>query len=102
MLQSVSSSVRSRLMRSRFNHILIFIIFLYIAQLVYLGYNKKIDTTMIVIESLFAIKLLLLYIKNVIGNEENDLSRGRDSSESFPATEEEIENSIQQSPNEPT
>jgi len=88
----MTSSVRSRLMKSKFNHILIIVLFLYIAQLVYLGYTEKIDVTIIIIESLFAIKLLLLYIKNVLGEENNDLPRSPDSSECLPDEEQKTEN----------
>ncbi len=93
MLGSVTSSVRERLIKSNYIILYLIVIFLYIAQLAYLAYVKKIDVTMLVVESLVAFKLLLMFLKNKYSKDEtDDIPRNSNSSQSLGSTEEEAQN----------
>ena len=99
-LASITSSVRQKLVKSNYIILYLIVIFLYICQLAYLAYVEKIDITMLVVESLFAFKLLLMYLKHKYSNDgNNDIIRPAGSNLSLESCGEEINGDIQEQPN---
>jgi hypothetical protein len=73
MLASVSSSVRNKLLKSKYSYIYLICVIIYILQLGYLAMRKKIDWEICIIEAVIGLKFILLWIKTKVDND-NDIS----------------------------
>lgn len=92
-LESISSSVQRRIVKSKLAPLIFIIMLLYIAQLCYLAYTDQINTSMLVIEGVIFLKLILMYIYKQNDNENDVFSRNSNSSQSLDETEQKIESS---------
>lgn len=63
MLNSVSSSVRDGLLKSKYQYVFLIVVILYVLQLGYLAIRKKIDVEMATVEAFIGLKFIILFVK---------------------------------------